>query len=249
LGALTLFGNLDAVLKLADWARLLVQNWKEWTHAFWLWAFGRLGIHLPPEWTPVLSFLLFGSLLTIGQAAQFKRAVKGKLIEDKYQGTSLQLVTALWAFMFTLISAIVGSAVLNHFDGADMVLVPILAAVIPIIWFAKDRLNSGLTVCLLIIFWILITFIQLLSIQSQLEINQRRSGPPFNNAAIELELAVNMGTAFVMIWVLPLVILSVAPAKAVSRRLIFLLMGLILLIALNELSKLGLDVSAPKPHG
>src|SRR5262249_42762575 len=26
-GALTLFGNLDAVLKLADWARLLVQNY------------------------------------------------------------------------------------------------------------------------------------------------------------------------------------------------------------------------------
>src|SRR5262249_33549706 len=42
-GALTLFGNLDAVLKLADWARLLVQHWKEWTHAFWVWVFGWLG--------------------------------------------------------------------------------------------------------------------------------------------------------------------------------------------------------------
>jgi hypothetical protein len=67
-GALTLFTNLGAVLKLADWARLLVQGWKEWTHEFWVWVFGWLGIHVPPEWTPVLSFLLFGSLLTIGQA-------------------------------------------------------------------------------------------------------------------------------------------------------------------------------------
>jgi hypothetical protein len=50
-----------------------------------------------------------------------------------------------------------------------------------------------------------------------------------------------------MIWVLPLILLSVAPAKAVSRRLIFLAIGLILLIALNEVSKLGLDVTAPKP--
>ncbi len=32
-GALTLFGNLSSVLKLADWARNLVLNWKEWTHA------------------------------------------------------------------------------------------------------------------------------------------------------------------------------------------------------------------------
>jgi len=45
-----------------------------------------------------------------------------------------------------------------------------------------------------------------------------------------------------------MILLSVAPAKAVSRRLIFLALGLLLLIALNELSKLGLDVSAPKPH-
>src|SRR5262245_48057841 len=72
-GALTLFTNLSAVLKLADWARVLVEHWKEWTHAFWVWAFGWLGIQLPPEWTPVLSFLLFGSLLTIGQAVRFKK--------------------------------------------------------------------------------------------------------------------------------------------------------------------------------
>jgi len=43
--------------------------------------------------------------------------------------------------------------------------------------------------------------------------------------------------------------LSVAPAKAVSRRLIFLALGLLLLIALNELSKLGLVLTAPKLQG
>jgi hypothetical protein len=51
---------------------------------------------------------------------------------------------------------------------------------------------------------------------------------------------------FPTIWISPLILLSVAPAKAVSRRLIFLALGLVLLIALNELSKLGLDVTAPK---
>src|SRR5262245_23498259 len=74
-GALTLFTALSAVLKLADWARLLVQHWKEWTHAFWAWAFGWLEIHVPPEWTPVLSFLLFWALLTIGSAIKFKSTI------------------------------------------------------------------------------------------------------------------------------------------------------------------------------
>jgi ABC-type polysaccharide/polyol phosphate export permease len=49
--------------------------------------------------------------------------------------------------------------------------------------------------------------------------------------------------------VLLIVLLSVASAKAVSRRLIFLAIGLLLLIALNELSKLGLDLTAPKLQG
>ena len=56
-------------------------------------------------------------------------------------------------------------------------------------------------------------------------------------------------TAVAMISGLPLALVSVAPAKAISRRLIFLALGLVLLIALNELSKLGLDVTAPKLQG
>src|SRR5262249_29416803 len=34
-GAITLFVAISATLKLADWARWVVQHWKEWTHAFW----------------------------------------------------------------------------------------------------------------------------------------------------------------------------------------------------------------------
>ena len=56
-------------------------------------------------------------------------------------------------------------------------------------------------------------------------------------------------TSIGIILVLPPILLSIAPAKALSRRLIFLALGLLLLIALNELSKLGLDVTAPKLQG
>src|SRR5215467_5381587 len=92
-GALTLFANLGAVLKLADWARVLVQHWTEWTHDFWVWAFGWLGIHLAPGWTPVLSFLLFGSLLAIGQAVKFKGMIKRKPTKDEYKGNSFLLIS------------------------------------------------------------------------------------------------------------------------------------------------------------
>ncbi len=83
---MTLFTAISATFELADWARVLVEHWKEWTHAFWVWAFGWLGIHLPPDWPPALSFLLFWSLLTIGQAFKFNRTIKTQAIADKDQG-------------------------------------------------------------------------------------------------------------------------------------------------------------------
>ena len=57
-------------------------------------------------------------------------------------------------------------------------------------------------------------------------------------------------TALMMICILPTILMVVSPSvKAISRRLIFLALGLLLLIALNELSKLGLDLTAPKLQG
>src|SRR5262249_40396123 len=102
-GALTLFTNLGAVLKLADWARVLVEHWKEWTHAFWVWAVGWMGIHIPPQWTPVLSFLLFGSLLTIGQAIQFNSLIKSRSAVGRLQGRSFQLFA--WRTLLCIVVA------------------------------------------------------------------------------------------------------------------------------------------------
>src|SRR5262249_57166434 len=52
-GAVTLFSAYSAARTLAPWARKLVDHWKEWAHAFSGWAFGWLGIHLPPEWLSI----------------------------------------------------------------------------------------------------------------------------------------------------------------------------------------------------
>jgi TIR domain len=236
-GALTLFGNLDAVLKLADWARVLVDHWKEWTHAFWLWAFSWLGIHLPPGWTPLLSFLLFGSLLTIGQAVQFQRT-KNQSIVDKYRSKSFQLIS--WRMLLCILVISVGffgwGAVLVEFFSIRyeeqllgvIFFVPPLA--IPVIMFARHKLYAAVTVSLMGVFWGIITFNQLLTVRS------------------EQEVVYATWVTYVSVMVIPLILLSVAPAKAITRRLIFLAIALLLLIALNELSKFGLDVTAPK-HG
>ena len=147
-GALTLFGNLDAVLKLADWARVLVENWKQWTHAFWVWAFGWLGIHLAPEWTPFLSFLLFGSLLTIGQAVKFKNMTKNQTNVDTYQERSFRLKSWRVVVVFLVaILAMAASMVLletnlpNIRKHEVMVIGWLIAPLLIIVLFARHRLH------------------------------------------------------------------------------------------------------------
>jgi TIR domain len=235
-GALTLFTNLGSVLKLADWARVFVQHWKEWTHAFWAWAFGWLGIHLAPDWVPVLSFLSFGSLLTIGQAVKFKKAMKPAGIVTKPQETSFRLKS--WrTFVCLVLSLIIGffsfvgvASLLRLLPATNAVYTIVLLAVgsptvVIIMLLAKDRFYAAVSAFFVNIFFVIIAFNQLLDVPVSVY-----------SSAI----------ALIMSWSFPVFLLTAAPAKAISRRLIFLALGLLLLIALNELSKLGLDVTAPK---
>jgi TIR domain len=236
-GALTLFTSLGAVLKLADWARVLVDHWKEWTHAFWAWAFSWLGIHLPPQWTPVLSFLLFVSLLTIGQAVKFNRAVKNQTMDDKYKGRSFRLaswrtflcvillVTSFVLIFVFLVEVVEPQVASVSFRRMIAMFLWLFVAAVVIVKFARHKLHAASSVVLIAAFFYIIAFRQLLSVQAEAD------------ASV---------TALLAALLLPVILLSVAPAKAVSRRLIYLAIGLLLLIALNELSKFGFDVTAPK---
>ena len=230
-GAVTLFGNLDTVLKLADWARVLVEHWKEWTHAFWVWAFGWLGIHLPPEWTPVLSFLLFGSFLTVGQALSFFMTSQPIVDKDRLRSFYGQRVSVYFVWMTLFIIAVSSFAFKGPFENRLMFLVVFcIGPAVILVLCTKHKLYAALSMFLFTAFFVIIT------------LNQFPSG--FN----ENSLTVGM-TALLLVWLLPPLLFFVAPAKAVARRLIFLALGLLLLIGMNELSKLGLDVTAPKVQG
>jgi hypothetical protein len=236
-GAVTLFTALSAVLKLADWARVLVDHWKEWTHAFWVWAFGWLGIHVPPEWTSFLSFLLFGSLLTIGQAVKFKNMTKNQTNVDTYQERSFRLKSWRVVVVFLVaILAIAASTVLLETNLPEvrkheiMVIGCLIAPLLIIVLFARHRLHAASSVFLILVFFVIIAIYPVTEVSNDVQNYFFLIYAP-------------------LAWILAIILLSVAPAKAISRRLIFLALGLLLLIGLNELSKLGLDVTAPKLQG
>ena len=48
-GALTIVGNLESVLTLSGWARLLVSNWSVWMTAFWTGLLSLFGAGAPSQ--------------------------------------------------------------------------------------------------------------------------------------------------------------------------------------------------------
>jgi len=114
------------------------------------------------------------------------------------------------------------------------VLASVPQAVLVMIFAKHDRLHATVATVLIIIFCAIIVYNPLIY---------------FTTPESEEGMTAALITGAAMSLVLPLILLSVAPAKAVSRRLIFLALGLLLLIGLNELSKLGLDLTAPKLQG
>src|SRR5262249_25102412 len=93
-----------------------------------------------------------------------------------------------------------------------------------ILLYARHGVYTAVAICLMGIFWIIITLNQLVAMKSS-------AVKP--NELFIIDLIVST-----MMPVLLVILLSVAPAKAVCRRLIFLAIGLVLLIGLNELSRL-----------
>ena len=236
-GAVTLFSATSFTLTLAPLARRLVEHWKEWTHAFWQQAFGWLGIHLAPEWTPVLSFLLFWSLLTIGQVIKVKSTIKNQ------QGADIEPLPFSWrqALYFSLY--LIGMIWLSwrfpeFFEGVSIVgrgwTVAFIWSFFPLLagcfFMARaGKVHAAVSICLMTVFGIIITLNHLMAMKPSEGLK------PTEGIIITL-------IAMTMISILPQILLSVASAKAVSRRLIFLAIGLVILIALNELSKLVREV-------
>jgi hypothetical protein len=116
----------------------------------------------------------------------------------------------------------------------------ILFGICPIVitgLFARHRLYATISVGLMLIFFVVIAFVPLIKVDWL-----REQSTPSDTGAFEL-------TMIIVAWISPLLLLSVAPAKVIARRLIFLAIGFLLLIVLNEVSKLGFDVSVLKPPG
>lgn len=112
-GAITLFGNLDAVLSLADWARWLVDHWHTWLHTFWKEIFDLLNIRDDAGLRLDLTFTVFLITTAVGSRLEVMRstpngAITGRPSFRTLLRTALFLALALIGYVSMAVAINVG---------------------------------------------------------------------------------------------------------------------------------------------
>lgn len=225
-GAITLFTNLRGLVVLADWARWIVTHWQEWTHNFWNVAFGWIGIHLPPSVTPIVSLTVFVALLVIGTVLRSRHRVR---ISDLVRFVALSVGYFIWVFV---VAAVIIGAV-QAFLTRNVTVFSVLSVFavyfapfgIVTLW-SKEKLQRFVMLLLLTFFWAVMIVIPL--------------GPmlQLKGSPVDVTSAI---VGYVSIVLAFFAILCFAPLEEVNKRLLFIVIGTLLLIAFNKFSVLGVQ--------
>jgi hypothetical protein len=84
-GVITIFTHLKEVLHLAEWAKWLVTNWQSLTLAFWQFWFGWIGVRLTETAALALSLVTFTIAVAVGARSDYRRTPDLIVLSPKLQ--------------------------------------------------------------------------------------------------------------------------------------------------------------------
>jgi hypothetical protein len=240
-GAITLFTNLGGVLNLSDWARQLVVHWHDWMATFWVWAFSWTGITVPKVVTPVLSFLFFAAMMSY----RLNRFSNGR------QRASVVLTFRNSRLFLLLCATLLG--VITYFGSINLVdTLRITFHTYVRFEFMFFGLQCALSIVLLIfttkekawVFGAAVLFAGCIFLGFIAPLYRIWHIEGINQAVL---FSVGAFADFLLPSCLVAVVL-LTPLRELTRRLTLLVLGMLTLIALNEISKLNLHqyLQAPK---
>jgi hypothetical protein len=227
-GAITLFTNLGGILTLTDWAKLLVQRWHELTTAFWVFVFGWMGIEIPRDLVPLLTFVAFTAMLVVGTNLSASETDRKSRYQASPRKTIILLIAGVLLFLGGLAASTFGYAILQTLIPEDKYGTAAIVIFL-IVWISPLLLliHFGKGQELLFFSWCLFGIIGGILIFSSFE-----------------SVADALGTdKFLSIVALPLlqfICVLLTPLHSLLRRLFFLIIGVMILIGLSEVSKLNL---------
>jgi hypothetical protein len=226
-GALTIFANLKYIIDLANWARILVEHWTEWTHFIWRWLFAWLRIEVPKSLAPILTLaaLMFSTMLGIYWSRAETTHREETLLPSMPRAHAGKVIflTAIMTVSIAIYMGL-GYETLDVLDLSRVSLLWYWTAFAALIILSRERVGT------------LIYAVTFVSMWGFMGINPAGVLAPkdgWENNLIGFLLLFTLS-----VWALPLLLL---PAQPLNRRFLFILIGVGLLMGLNELSKLQLS--------
>lgn len=239
-GAITLFANFRGVVQLADWAKLLVENWTTWTHAVWKWVFGWMKIEIARAYSQVISFSAFAVMTVVGSALAQRRSLSGRLPSVKIRSViaicSILLIAPPLAYFFVppMIAPIllVFERSLDPVISMSGILAIYYCCMIAMVWpflllTVRDRLATLILLPLYLPFPVLLAFAPIL-----LDFDRNPDTALSTDEATLFAIALAIDFPIIALYILSAVILI--------RRFLLLQIGLVFLLGLNEIAKLEL---------
>jgi hypothetical protein len=232
--AITLFANLGGVLNLADWARELVEHWHEWNQMIWGWIFTFIKVRVPRTLVPIISFAVFVMILVVGLNLQTRQ----RSVQSHTAPTVMRKVRILSAGVLSYFLLMISvPVVLSRLVSDDYALVAIAVIILLgfpfgyLLYFARERSLVLVNSLLLLAMGICLVLVPLDSIMSEMGAAE---------SAREMPLIVFSVLYIVMPLLLWMAVILFSPLQQLTRRLSFVVLGVIILVGLSQISKLNL---------
>jgi hypothetical protein len=232
-GVMTLFSHLESVLKLANWAHLLATTWGKWVNEFWNWVFGWIAFDLTSGARFQVTMAIFIILLVVG--CQLSRMAGKESAEDRPIGwrniASFNVAVAVLIFLALSLFVFFGSEMsfFSNLSSWEWTIYTVanyaIYALCIVIGLARWPWFSAISVAAAMVLMSLVFHNTAASLGAVTGANQT--------------LSLAIGTVFAILS--GVTILAMAPPQAFTQKVWLLFIGLASIIALNELSKVGLS--------
>jgi hypothetical protein len=233
-GALTAFSNLQGVLDLAAWANWLCAAWARAIYFLWTPVSTMLGIRLDSGSTLMISMAVFVSVMAVSSRFNRPKTDSNSLsfIQRVFNAHVLIAIVLYCSYVFAVIFALRNEHLIEIFIENQSIIL-ILGHLIYMTSIVIGLKNWPFSSA----FFVAISMVALSYIFL--------SGRPSLEQIPTVSESVSSLVALVFSVLCGLVVVGVADPSRFAKRLIFLWTGLSMLIALNYLSDLGMDISAP----
>jgi len=245
--AITLFANLSGILDLADWARELVTHWHGWNQMIWGWIFVLIKLPIPREFVPLFSFTAFAVMLVVGVNLSVRTEQKAAKSQNDEKLMEKARLLVLGAVGYIAVLLVPGALLL--------LLVLFVASLFNVDFHQQSKVISTIASLTLISTWgigfpigyllycvkdwsrvvinsILFTLMGLCLLYVPLDITLDDPPP----AAVMLQF-LGVSVLFQILW---MAVILFSPLQQLTRRLAFVVLGVLILISLSEISKLNL---------